>query len=67
MNANPRTIINSCHFITCHYYELGSLNSLDSGFLDLHMHEFNKGLVGIVRPMHGWIVWDIQTFEKFIV
>jgi hypothetical protein len=64
MNANLRTIVNSCDFITSHYYELGSLNNLDNNFLDLHMHEFNNGPTSIFRPMHGQIVWDIQTFEK---
>ncbi len=66
MSANPRTIVNNCDFIAWYCYELGSLNSLDNGFMDLHMHEFSKGLTNIVKPMHGRIVWDIQTFEKLI-
>jgi len=62
MNANPKTIVNSYNsydFITWQYYELGSLNSLDSDFLDLHMNEFSKGSARIDRPMHGRIVWEI--------
>jgi hypothetical protein len=65
MNANSRTVVNnSCDFITWHYYELGSLNTVDNGFLDLHMHEFSKGSTIIIILMHGWIVWDIHTSKK---
>jgi hypothetical protein len=67
MNANPRIIVNNtCDYITWHYYELGSLNNIDNDFLDLHMHEFNKGSTIIIKLMHGWIVWDIHTSKNLM-
>jgi hypothetical protein len=52
MNIDPWTIINVCNLITWTTYERGTLNGFNNGFLNLDIHEFNKGLIGCIKPMH---------------
>ncbi len=59
MNTNSKTIINGHNFITWDCYELGRINGLESGLLELHEYEFNKCPTITIKPMHRWVVWDI--------
>jgi hypothetical protein len=61
MDTYLRTIIYGCHLITRTCQELGKLYGLDSGFLDMLVHKFNKCGANRIGPMHAWIIRDLQA------
>ncbi len=62
----PRTIIYGCHLITRACQKFGRLYGLDSGFLDLLMHKFNKYPASRIRLMHAQIIKDLQVGKQII-
>ncbi len=66
MDTYPRTIIYGCHFITKTCQELGRLYGLDNGFLNLLVHKFNKCSTNRIKPIHVWIIRDLQVGEQVI-
>jgi hypothetical protein len=63
MDTYPRSIIYGCHLITKTCQELGKLYGLDSGFLDLLVHKFNKCGANKIGLIHAQIIKGLQVGE----